>query len=217
MRGVCLSIAGFLASSLLTPMSVRGVRLSIAGLLASSLFSPLSAEGQANIRLGAGPGMPVGALADGSKVVGPSFLAGVAIPVDHGYYLLIEGHHGRFGSDRETRTDTNAGAEPRSGARLTGGNAGLLIEGIADPVGFYGHGGVGWVGGTGNGDPSIGGEDASVGTADHSFMFVLGIGVNIMISDRLGLTLNARYNHALDAFAERVQWIPVTASVVLQL
>ncbi len=94
---------------------------------------------------------------------------------------------------------------------------GLLIEGIADPVGFYGHGGVGWARGTGKAGLSIDGGDASNGTADHSFMFVIGVGVNLSVSDKLGLALNVRYNHVRDVFDQRAQWIPVTASAVIRL
>lgn len=201
MRGLCLAIAWFLSPLFAAPL----------------LFAPLSAEGQTKIRLGGGPGMPVGDLSGGTKAVGPSFLAGVAIPVDHGYYLLIEGHHSRFGHIEEAVSKTNDGVDPDAVTKLTGGNVALLIEGIADPVGFYGHGGVGWARGTGKAVLSNEGGEASMGTAGNSFMFVLGVGVNITVSDRLGLTLNVRYNHVRNVFDERAQWIPVTASVVFEL
>ena len=206
MRGLCLAIAWFLSPWFSAPL-----------LFAPLLFAPLSAEGQTKIRLGGGPGVPIGSLSDGTKAAGPSLLAGVAIPVDHGYYLLIEGHHSRFGIDRETFPNTSDGVETDAATKLTGGNAGLLIEGIADPVGFYGHGGVGWARGTGKAGRSLDGTSASTGTADHSFMFVIGVGVNITVSDKLGLTLNVRYNHVRDVFGERAQWLPVTASVVIRL
>ena len=206
MRGLCLAIAWFLSPLSLAPL-----------LFAPLLFAPLSAEGQTNIRLGGGPGVPIGSLSDRTRAAGPTFLAGVAIPVDVGYYLLVEGHHSRFGIDRETFPNTGDGVEPDAVTKLTGGNVGLLIEGIADPVGFYGHGGVGWTRGTGKTGRSIDGGDARTGTADHSFMFVFGVGVNLSVSDRLGLTLNVRYNHVRDVFGERAQWIPVTASAVIRL
>ena len=168
-------------------LSVRNACLAIA------LFvSPLLAEGQANVRVGGGPAMPIGDLSDGTKAAGPSFLAGVAIPVDLGYYLLIEGHHSRFGIEEEAFTDTYVETRHAADTRLTGGNAGLLIEGIADPVGFYGHGGVGWVrgtrgsGSTGKTGRSIENEGARSGKADHSFMFVLGLGINLSLNDNLG-------------------------------
>lgn len=194
MRGLCLAIACF--------------------------FSPLWAEGQANIRLGGGPGMPIGDLADGLETVGPSFLAGLAIPVDIGYFLLIEGHHSRFGIDEEAMLDPNEGVKSDAATKLTGGNVGLLIEGVADPVGFYGHGGVGWTRGTrstGRDGRSVEGVDARNGTDDHSFTFVIGLGVNVSISDNLGLTVNVRYNHARDIFHDRAQWTPVTVSAVIRL
>ena len=211
MRGLCLAIAWFLAPLSFAPLSFATL------LFAPLFFAPLSAEGQTKIRLGGGPGVPIGSLSEGTKAVGPSFLAGVAIPVDHGYYLLIEGHHSRFGIDSEPFPNTGDGVEPDAATKLTGGNAGLLIEGIADPVGFYGHGGVGWARSTGKAGRSIDGTDANTGTADHSFMFVIGVGVNLSVSDRVGLTLNVRYNHVRDVFGERAQWIPVTASVVIRL
>ena len=187
------------------------------------LFSPLLAEGQPNARLGGGPAMPIGDLADGLEAVGPSFLAGVAIPVDIGYFLLIEGHHSRFSINEEELSHTKGTMASDAATTLSGGNAGLLIEGVADPVGFYGHGGVGWTRGTrgteGTGKAGLSGEGegARTGTTDHSFMFVIGLGVNLTINDNLGLTLNVRYNHARDMFDERAQWIPVTVSAVLQL
>lgn len=196
---------------------MRGLCLAIAWLLSPLLFVPLLAEGQMNIRLGGGTGMPIGDLSDGTKSLGPSFLAGVAIPVDLGYYLLIEGHHSRFGIDEEALSKPSVGMDSVAVTKLTGANVGLLIEGIADPVGFYGHGGVGWARRTGRTDLSIEGGDESTRTAGNSFMFVLGVGVNITVSDKLGLTLNARYNHVRDVFDERAQWIPFTASVVLKL
>lgn len=195
----------------------------VACLAIAWFFSPLLAEGQTNIRIGGGPGLPLGALSDDTKAVGPSFLAGVAIPVDIGYFLLIEGHHSRFGISEEALPGPNDGVVSDAAIKLTGGNVGLLIEGVADPVGFYGHGGVGWArgtrgtGGTGKTGRSIEGEDALTGTDDHSFMFVIGLGVNLSVSDRLGLALEARYNHAFDVFDERAQWIPVTASVKIRL
>ena len=196
---------------------MRGLCLAIAWFLSPLFSAPLSAEGQTKIRLGGGPGVPIGSLSDGTRAAGPSFLAGVAISVDEGYYLLVEGHHSRFGIDRETFPNTSDGVLPDSVKKLTGGNAGLLIEGIADPVGFYGHGGVGWARGTGRAGRSIDGPDARTGTTDHSLMFVIGVGVNLSVSDKLGLTLNLRYNHVRDVFDERAQWIPVTASVVIRL
>ncbi len=126
--------------------------------------------------------MPIGDQADGLETVGPSFLAGLAIPVDLGYFLLIEG--------------------------------------VADPVGFYGHGGVGWTRGTRSAvkeGRSVEGEDARTGTDDHSFTFVIGLGVNVSINDNLGLTINVRYNHARDIFHDRAQWTPVTDSAVIRL
>ncbi len=197
MRGLCLAIACF--------------------------CSPLWAEGQANVRLGGGPGMPIGDLADGLETVGPSFLAGLAIPVDIGYFLLIEGHHSRFGIDEEAMLDPNEGVKSDAATKLTGGNVGLLIEGVADPVGFYGHGGVGWTRGTRGtrstvkAGRSVEGEDARTGTDDHSFTFVIGLGVNVSINDNLGLTINVRYNHARDIFDDRAQWTPVTVSAVIRL
>ena len=194
-----------------------------AGLAITLFFMPLLAEGQTNIRLGGGLGMPVGALSNDTKTVGPSFLAGVAIPVDMGYFLLIEGHHSRFGIDEETIPDPNEGVKSDAATKLTGGNVGLLIEGIADPVGFYGHGGVGWTRGTGGtggaGDTgrSVEGVGARIDTDDHSFMFVIGLGVNVTINDNLGLTLNVRYNHVHDLFDERAQWVPITVSAVIRL
>lgn len=183
-------------------------------------FSPLLAEGQANVRIGGGPGLPLGALSDDTKAVGPSFLAGVAIPVDIGYYLLIEGHHSRFGISEEALPGPNDGVVSDADKRLTGGNVGLLIEGVADPVGFYGHGGVGWARGTrgkGQVGHSVEGEDAGNGTGGNSFMFVIGLGVNVSVSDRLGLALNVRYNHVRDMFDGRARWVPVTVSAVIQL
>ncbi len=167
--------------------------------------------------------MPVGDLSDGTRAVGPSFLAGVAIPVDMGYFLLVEGHHSRFGFDEEEILDPNERVDSDAATKLTGGNVGLLIEGIADPVGFYGHGGVGWTrgnggtGGAGDTGRSVEGVGARTGTDDHSFMFVIGLGVNITIDDNLGLTLNVRYNHVRDMFDERAQWVPVTVSAVIRL
>lgn len=186
-------------------------------------FLPLLAEGQANVRIGGGPGLPLGALSDDTKAVGPSFLAGVAIPVDIGYFLLIEGHHSRFGIGEEALPRPNDGVVSDAEKRLTGGNVGLLIEGVADPVGFYGHGGVGWArgtrgtGGTGKTGRSIEGEGARTGKDDHSFLFVIGLGVNVFINDNLGLTLNVRYNHVRDMFDGRAQWVPVTVSAVIRL
>ena len=191
---------------------MRGVCLAIAW-----LFSPLLAEGQANARLGGGPGMPVGGLSDGTEAAGPSFLVGLAIPVDVGYFLLLEGHHSRFGIKEEELPDSNERVKPDADLKLTGGNVGLLIQGVADPVGFYGHGGVGWAKGTGKADLSIEGEDARISTGNNSFMFVFGLGVNLTVSDHVRLSLEARYNHAFDVFDESARWIPVTASVVIQL
>ncbi len=191
---------------------MRGVCLAIAW-----LFSPLLAEGQANARLGGGPGMPVGDLSDGTEAAGPSFLVGLAIPVDVGYFLLLEGHHSRFGINGEELPDTNERVNPDADIKLTGGNVGLLIQGVADPVGYYGHGGVGWARGSGKAERSIEGEDARFNTGDNSFMFVFGLGVNLTVSDHVRLSLEARYNHAFDVFDESARWIPVTASVVIQL
>lgn len=203
---------------------MRGICLAIA-----CLFSPLFAEGQANIRLGGGPAMPIGDLADGTASAGSFLLAGLAIPVDEGYFLLIEGHHSRFGIEESAFSHTIEGLANESLASdahrtLTGGNVGLLIEGIADPVGFYGHGGVGWTRATGwsdrftgRSDRTAAGEDADSGTSDHSFMFVFGLGVNLTVSDRVRLSLEARYNHARNVFDESARWIPVTAFVVMHL
>ena len=203
---------------------MRGVCLAIA-----SLFLPLFAEGQANARLGGGPAVPIGDLADGTASAGSFLLAGLAIPVDEGYYLLLEGHHSRIGikeaafshSNEELADERLASDAHRT---LTGGNVGLLIEGIADPVGFYGHGGVGWGRATGwpdrftgRSDRTAAGEDADSGTSDHSFMFVFGLGVNLTFSDRVRLSLEARYNHARNVFDESARWIPVTAFVVMHL
>ena len=161
--------------------------------------------------------MPVGDLSDGTEAAGSSFLVGLAIPVDVGYFLLLEGHHSRFGTNEEELPDTNERVKPDADIKLTGGNVGLLIQGVADPVGFYGHGGVGWAGGTGKADLSIEGEDADTSTGNNSFMFVFGLGVNLTVSDHVRLSLEARYNHAFDVFDESARWIPVTASVVIQL
>jgi len=191
---------------------VRGVCLAIAW-----LFSPLLAEGQANARLGGGPGMPVGGLSDGTEAAGPSFLVGLAIPVDVGYFLLLEGHHSRFGINEEELPHSNERMQTDADIKLTGGNVGLLIQGVADPVGFYGHGGVGWSRGTGKAGLSIEGEDARISTGNNSFMLVFGIGVNLTVSDHVRLSLEGRYNHAFDVFDESARWIPVTASVVIQL
>lgn len=181
------------------------------------LFSPLLAEGQANVRLGGGPAMPIGDLADGRASAGPFLLAGLAIPVDVGYFLLLEGHHSRFGIKEPAFSHSDEGSATDADRKLTGGNVGLLIQGIADPVGFYGHGGVGWVRATGRSDRPAAGEDVDSGTSDHSFMFVIGLGVNLTVSDHVGLSLEARYNRARDVFDESARWIPVTASVVIQL
>lgn len=203
---------------------MRGLCLAIA-----CLFSPLLAEGQANARLGGGPAIPFGDLADGTASAGPFLAAGLAIPVDEGYYLLLEGHHSRFGIKEAAFSHSNEGLANEGLASdahrtLTGGNVGLLIEGIADPVGFYGHGGVGWVRATGRPDRFTGrsdrtaaGEDVDSGTSDHSFMFVFGLGVNLTVSDHVRLSLEARYNHARNVFDESTRWIPVTASVVIHL
>ena len=201
----------------------------IVWLAIACLFSPLLAEGQANVRLGGGPAMPIGDLADGTASAGPFLVAGLAIPVDEGYFLLLEGHHSRFGIEGSAFLHSNEGMANEGSAAdadrtLTGGNVGLLIEGIADPVGFYGHGGVGWARATGRPDRATGrsdrpatGEDEDSGTSDHSFMFVIGFGVNLTVNQRVGLSLEARYNHACNLFDESTRWIPVTASVVIQL
>lgn len=181
------------------------------------LFSPLLAEGQTNVRLGGGLAMPVGDLADGTAPAGPFLLAGLAIPVDEGYFLLLEGHHSRFGKKEPAFSLSNEGLASDADRTLTGGNVGLLIEGIADPVGFYGHGGLGWARATGRADRPVAGEDVDSGTSDHSYMFVFGLGVNLTVSDRVGLSLEARYNHARDVFDESARWIPVTAFVKIQL
>lgn len=193
------------------------------------LFPPLLAEGQANVRLGGGPAMPIGDLADGTASAGSFLHGGLAIPVDVGYFLLLEGHHSRFGIEESAFSHTNEGLANEGLAsdadrRLTGGNVGLLIEGIADPVGFYGHGGVGWARATGRPDHStarsdrpVAGEGTDSGTTDHSFMFVIGLGVNLTVSDRVRLSLEARYNHARNVFDESARWIPVTAFVVMHL
>ena len=193
------------------------------------MFSPLLAEGQVNVRLGGGPAMPIGDLADGTASAGPFLVAGLALPVDEGYFLLIEGHHSRFGIEGSVFSHSNEGMADEGSAAdadrtLTGGNVGLLIEGIADPVGFYGHGGVGWAKATGRpdrftdrSDRPAAGEDADSGTSDHSFMFVFGLGVNLTVSDHVRLSLEARYNHARNVFDESARWIPVTASVVIRL
>ncbi|MCY3554206.1 MAG: outer membrane beta-barrel protein [Gemmatimonadetes bacterium] len=188
------------------------------------VFSPLLAEGQVNARLGGGPAMPIGDLADGTASVGSFLHGGLALPVDEGYFLLIEGHHSRFGIKDPAFSHSNEGSASDADRTLMGGNAGLLIEGIADPVGFYGHGGVGWVRAkgrpdrfTGRSDRTAAGEDADSGTSDHSFMFVFGLGVNLTVSDRVRLSLEARYNHARNVFDESAWWIPVTAFVVMRL
>ena len=191
---------------------MRGVILAIAWIL-----SPLLAEGQANARIGVGPGMPVGGLSDGTEALGPSFRAGLAIPVDEGYFLLIEGHHSRFGINKEELPDPDKRVGSDADTKLTGGNVGLLIQGVADPVGFYGHGGVGWARGTGKSDLSVAGEYAGTDSGGNSFMFVIGLGVNLTMSDHVGLSLDVRYNHAFDVFDESARWIPVTASVVVRL
>ena len=201
----------------------------IVWLAIACMFSPLLAEGQANVRLGGGPAMPIGDLADGTASAGPFLVAGLAIPVDEGYFLLLEGHHSRFGIEGSAFSHSNEGMADEGSAAvadrtLTGGNVGLLIEGIADPVGFYGHGGVGWVWTsgrpdrfTGRSDRPAAGEDADSGTSDHSFMFVFGLGINLTVSDHVRLSLEARYNHARNVFDESARWIPVTASVVIRL
>ena len=102
--------------------------------------SPLLAEGQVKARLGGGPAMPIGDLADGTAPAGSFIHAGLAIPVDFGYYLLVEGHHSRFGINESEYAHSNGRIASDADRKLTGGNVGLLIEGIADPVGFYGHG-----------------------------------------------------------------------------
>lgn len=188
------------------------------------VFSPLLAEGQANVRLGGGPAMPIGDLADGTASAGSFLTAGLAIPVDVGYVLLIEGHHSRFGIDESAVSHSNEGAASDADRTQTGGNVGLLIEGITDPVGFYGHGGLGWVRATGRPDRSTGqsdlpgaGEDADSRTSDHSFMFVFGLGANLTFSERVRLSLEARYNHARNVFDESARWIPITAFVVIKL
>ena len=179
--------------------------------------TPLLAEGQVKARLGGGPAMPIGDLADGTASAGSFIHAGVAIPVDFGYYLLVEGHHSRFGINESEYAHSNSRTASDTVRKLSGGNAGLLIEGIADPVGFYGHGGVGWVRATGRPDRPVAGEDADSGTSDHSFMFVFGLGVNLTVSDRVRLSLEARYNQARNVFDESARWIPVSAFVVIQL
>lgn len=189
----------------------------VVGLAIVCLFSPLLAEGQTNVRLGGGPAMPVGDLADGTETAGPFLVAGLAIPVDEGYFLLLEGHHSRFGIREPAFSHSNDGLASDADRTLTGVNAGLLIEGIADPVGFYGHGGLGWVRATGRSNRPVAGVDASSGTSDHSFMFVFGLGVNLTVSDRVGLSLEARYNHARDVFDKSARWIPATAFVKIQL
>lgn len=203
---------------------MRGVCMAIA-----CLFSPLLAEGQVNVRLGGGPAMPIGDLADETASAGPFLHGGVAIPVDEGYFLLIEGHHSRFGIKEAAFLHSNEGLANEGLASdadrtLTGGNVDLMIEGIADPVGFYGHGGVGWARATGwpdrpaaRSDHTAAGEDADSGTSDHSFMFVFGLGVNLAVSDRVRLSLEARYNHARNVFDESARWVPVTAFVVIHL
>lgn len=191
MRGLCLAIACF--------------------------FSPLLAEGQVDARLGGGPGMPIGDLADGTEAAGPFLLAGLAVPVDIGYFLLFEGHHSRFGTDEEEFAHLNGRMESDADRKMTGGNVGLLIQGIADPVGFYGHGGVGWARATGRSGRSDEGEDAESTASDSSFMFVIGLGVNLTVSNHVGLSLETRYNHVFEVFNESARWIPVTASVVIQL
>ena len=191
-----------------------------AGLAIALFFLPLWVEGQTNIRLGGGPGIPVGSLADQTSAFGPSFLAGVAIPVDMGYFLLIEGHHSRFGIDEDATRVPDEGGKSTATTKLTGGHVGLMIEGIADPVGFYGHGGVGWTRGTvgtGEAGRSFEDEGARTDTDDHSFMFVIGLGVNATINDKLGLALNIRYNHVRDMFDKRAQWVPVSVSAVIHL
>lgn len=196
----------------------------VACLAIACLFSPMLAEGQANVRLGGGPAMPIGDLADGTASAGPFLHAGLAIPVDEGYFLLLEGHHSRFGIEESAFSHTHEIRAKVADRKLTGGNVGLMTEGIADPVGFYGHGGVGWVRVTGRPDRSgggsnhaVAGEDGDSGTNDHSFMFVFGLGVNLTVSDRVRLSLEARYNHARNVFDESARWIPVTAFVVIQL
>lgn len=186
-------------------------------LVIACVFSPWLAEGQANVRLGGGPAVPVGDLTDGTSSAGPFLHAGLAIPVDVGYFLLIEGHHSRFGIKESAFSHTNERVASDADRRLTGGNVGLMTEGIADPVGFYGHGGLGWVRATGRSDRPAAGEDADTGTSDHSFMFVFGLGVNLTVSDRVRLSLEARYNHARNLFGESARWIPVTAFMVIRL
>ena len=66
-------------------------------------------------------------------------------------------------------------------------------------------------------DRPVAGEDVDSGTSDHSFMFVFGLGVNLTVSDRVGLSLEARYNHARDVFDESARWIPATAFVKIKL
>lgn len=181
------------------------------------MFLPLLAESQEKVRLGGGPAIPIGDLADGTASAGPFLLAGLTIPVDVGYFLLIEGHHSRFGINESAVSHSNEGSASDADRTQTGGNVGLLIEGIADPVGFYGHGGLGWVRATGRSDRPVEGEDADTGTSDHSFMFVIGLGANLTVSERVRLSLEARYNHARNVFDESARWIPVTAFVVIQL
>jgi len=208
----------------------RSSHVRIACLVIACLISPLSAEGQANVRLGGGTAMPIGDLADGTASAGPFLHAGLAIPVDVGYFLLIEGHHSRFGI-KEAASHAHEIRASDANRRLTGGHVGLMTEGIADPVGFYGHGGLGWVRATGWSDRSTNrsdrpgggsdrpaaGEDTDTGTSDYSFMFVFGLGVNLTVSDRVRLSLEARYNHAHNLFDESARWIPLTAFVVIRL
>lgn len=195
----------------------RSYHVRIVCLAIVCLISPLLAEGQANIRLGGGPAKPIGDLGAGTAAAGPFLHGGLAIPVDEGYFLLIEGHHSRFGIKESASSNSNDEWASDADRTLTGGQAGLLIEGIADPVGFYGHGGLGWVRATGWSDRPVAGAASDSGTSDHSFMFVIGLGVNLTVSDRVRLSLEARYNHARNVFDESALWIPVTASAVIQL
>ena len=150
--------------------------------------------------VGGGLGIPIDA--EGTKN-GLAIRGGVSVPVYQSLHAVLEGHHSQYSPE-----DGELPSGVSGDTKLTGANLGIMLSSSSSPVSVYGHGGIGLT----RAKAEISGGGLSASDSESAFSFTIGGGVHIPINPSIGVTLDARYNHAMTEAEHK--WMPITVSIV---
>ena len=176
-------------------------------------------EKRMSISLGGGRSIPLGGYADG-KSRGSAFLMGVRVRVYKSVHLSFDGYDNllsvkRGQHDRDRLNDEalqRLGPHVDANVSLEGANFGLMLKTSTSPASVYGVGSIGYSTVIDRFFGTVHGTKLTAFSSASSFSILLGGGLHVAMTPTVGLALDVRY---IRAFNDRkVQWVPITASVV---